>query len=142
MAVAFLSAQRSKDPNSQVTSNSHIMCIRLDLYISSSPLCSSRYSIHGPLTVVPILTLKARGSTIYKTCVCQFGCVIQVGACIVNSERKIVGIGYNGMPNRCSDDDLPWQREADDKLDTKYPYGKPLIINALVIFKATVYLNY
>ena len=51
----------------------------------------------------------------------------QVGACIVNSERKIVGIGYNGMPNRCSDDELPWQREADDKLDTKYPYGKPII---------------
>ena len=52
--------------------------------------------------------------------------LVQVGACIVNSERKIVGIGYNGMPNRCSDDELPWQREADDRLDTKYPYGKPL----------------
>ena len=63
---------------------------------------------------------------IYRTCVYQFGCVLQVGACIVNSERKIVGIGYNGMPNRCSDDELPWQREADDKLDTKYPYGEPL----------------
>nr|XP_034969802.1 deoxycytidylate deaminase isoform X3 [Zootoca vivipara] len=63
MAVAFLSAQRSKDPNSQV------------------------------------------------------------GACIVNSENKIVGIGYNGMPNGCSDDLLPWTRIADSKLDTKYPYG-------------------
>ncbi|KAM7009571.1 deoxycytidylate deaminase-like isoform 2-T2 [Tautogolabrus adspersus] len=41
MAVAFLSAQRSKDPSSQV------------------------------------------------------------GACIVNQENKIVGIGYNGMPNGC-----------------------------------------
>uniref|UniRef100_A0A3Q4GG88 dCMP deaminase n=1 Tax=Neolamprologus brichardi TaxID=32507 RepID=A0A3Q4GG88_NEOBR len=41
MAVAFLSAQRSKDPSSQV------------------------------------------------------------GACIVNQENKIVGIGYNGMPNEC-----------------------------------------
>ena len=47
----------------------------------------------------------------------------QVGACIVNSEHKIVGIGYNGMPNNCSDDDLPWQRDAPDRLDTKYPYG-------------------
>jgi len=35
-----------------------------------------------------------------------------------------VGIGYNGMPNRCSDDELPWKREAEDRLDTKYPYGK------------------
>ncbi|XP_059541763.1 deoxycytidylate deaminase isoform X2 [Myotis daubentonii] len=63
MAVAFLSAQRSKDPNSQV------------------------------------------------------------GACIVNAENKIVGIGYNGMPNGCSDDLLPWRRTAERKLDTKYPYG-------------------
>ena len=49
---------------------------------------------------------------------------MQVGACIVNPEHKIVGIGYNGMPNNCSDDELPWQREAPDRLDTKYPYGK------------------
>ncbi|XP_010295354.1 PREDICTED: deoxycytidylate deaminase-like, partial [Phaethon lepturus] len=62
MAVAFLSAQRSKDPSSQV------------------------------------------------------------GACIVNSENKIVGIGYNGMPNGCSDDVLPWTRTAAHRLDTKYPY--------------------
>ena len=47
----------------------------------------------------------------------------QIGACIVNKENKIVGIGYNGMPNGCSDDDLPWQRTAANKLDTKYMYG-------------------
>ena len=41
----------------------------------------------------------------------------------MNSENKIVGIGYNGMPNGCSDDELPWSREAESKLDTKYPYG-------------------
>ena len=64
MAVAFLSAQRSKDPSSQV------------------------------------------------------------GACVVNQEKKIVGIGYNGMPNGCSDDELPWARHASNELDTKYPYGK------------------
>ena len=63
MSVAFLSAQRSKDPNSQV------------------------------------------------------------GACVVNQDRKIVGIGYNGMPNGCSDDELPWSRNSEDELDTKYPYG-------------------
>ena len=48
----------------------------------------------------------------------------QVGACIVNKDKKIVGIGYNGMPNGCSDDELPWGKEAHDKLDTKYPYGR------------------
>ena len=50
----------------------------------------------------------------------------QVGACIVNPDHKIVGIGYNGMPNGCSDDELPWSREAERRLDTKYPYGKML----------------
>ena len=54
--------------------------------------------------------------------------IYQVGACIVNSEHKIVGIGYNGMPNNCSDDELPWQREAPDRLDTKYPYGKLMLV--------------
>ena len=48
----------------------------------------------------------------------------QVGACIVSPKRKILGIGYNGMPNGCSDDLLPWRKEAEDWLDTKYPYGE------------------
>ncbi len=43
----------------------------------------------------------------------------QVGACIVDPEQKIVGIGYNGFPRGCSDDDLPWARTADNELDTK-----------------------
>ncbi|KAJ8271771.1 hypothetical protein COCON_G00106300 [Conger conger] len=72
MAVAFLSAQRSKDPNSQV------------------------------------------------------------GACIVNQENKIVGIGYNGMPNDCNDDLLPWARSSSDWLDTKYPYVCHAELNAIM----------
>lgn len=47
----------------------------------------------------------------------------QVGACIVNLERKIVGIGYNGMPTGCSDDDFPWAKESNNKLENKYLYG-------------------
>ena len=31
-----------------------------------------------------------------------------------------MGIGYNGFPNGCSDDALPWAREASNELDTKY----------------------
>ncbi len=48
----------------------------------------------------------------------------QVGACIVNADKRIVGIGYNGFPRGCSDDILPWSRTADDELDTKYPVRK------------------
>lgn len=40
---------------------------------------------------------------------------------IVNQDKRIVGIGYNGFPMGCSDDDLPWARQAEDELDTKYP---------------------
>ncbi len=45
----------------------------------------------------------------------------QVGACIVDSDNRIVGIGYNGFPRGCDDDVLPWARTADSELDTKYP---------------------
>ena len=48
----------------------------------------------------------------------------QVGACIVNQDKRIIGIGYNGMPNGCSDDDFPWNRTAESELDKKYFYGK------------------
>lgn len=41
----------------------------------------------------------------------------------MSEQKKIVGIGYNGMPNGCDDDMLPWAREATSSLDTKYPYG-------------------
>ena len=34
----------------------------------------------------------------------------QVGACIVNHGKRIIGIGYNGFPTGCSDDELPWDR--------------------------------
>lgn len=45
----------------------------------------------------------------------------QVGACIVNQEKKIVGIGYNGWPTGIHDDLLPWSREG-NTLNTKYAY--------------------
>jgi dCMP deaminase len=55
----------------------------------------------------------------------------QVGACIVNPQNKIVGIGYNGFPMGCSDDELPWAREAGSALDTKYPYVCHAELNAI-----------
>ena len=39
----------------------------------------------------------------------------QVGACIVNPENRIVGIGYNGMPRGCSDDLLPWGKSSKEE---------------------------
>jgi dCMP deaminase len=55
----------------------------------------------------------------------------QVGARVANSQNKIVGVGYNGFPWGCSDDDLPWDREG-DYLDTKYPFVCHAELNAVL----------
>ena len=45
----------------------------------------------------------------------------QVGACLVNRSKRIVGIGYNGLPTGLEDDQYPWHNEG-DLVETKYPY--------------------
>ncbi|ESO02367.1 hypothetical protein HELRODRAFT_161627 [Helobdella robusta] len=56
----------------------------------------------------------------------------QVGACIVSEDKKIVGIGYNGMPNGCSDDELPWVKNQADELDNKFAYVCHAEMNAIM----------
>ena len=56
----------------------------------------------------------------------------QVGACIVNEEKKIVSVGYNGMPTGCDDDLMPWEREGESSLDTKYPFVCHAELNAIL----------
>lgn len=55
----------------------------------------------------------------------------QVGACIVLNNR-IVALGYNGFPNGCSDDCLPWSRQGSSHLHTKYPYVCHAELNAIM----------
>lgn len=55
----------------------------------------------------------------------------QVGACIVDSKKRIVGVGYNGFPKGCSDEELPWNRSG-DFLDTKYAYVCHAELNAIL----------
>ena len=55
----------------------------------------------------------------------------QVGACIVNTSKRIVGIGYNGFPQGCSDDILPWRRDG-DFLEKKYAYVCHAEANAIL----------
>lgn len=45
----------------------------------------------------------------------------QNGACLVNEDNIIIGLGYNGFPRGCSDDELPWEREG-GFCDKKYAY--------------------
>lgn len=55
----------------------------------------------------------------------------QVGACVANKQNKIVGVGYNGFPIGCSDDEFPWARTG-DLLETKYPYVCHAELNAVL----------
>jgi len=55
----------------------------------------------------------------------------QVGACIVNNNKVIQGIGYNGFPRGCDDTSFPWNREG-ATLDTKYPYVVHAELNAIL----------
>lgn len=57
----------------------------------------------------------------------------QVGCCIVK-DHKIVGVGYNGMPNGIPDDDdlmFPWTGEG-DFLHSKYAYVVHAELNAIL----------
>ena len=70
----------------------------------------------------------------------------KVGACIVNDDKKIIGIGYNGFPFGCSDETFPWKKNNDDYLENKYPYvvhAEPnAILNSTTTLKgATMYVT-
>ncbi|TGZ32360.1 deoxycytidylate deaminase [Temnothorax curvispinosus] len=56
----------------------------------------------------------------------------QVGACIVNNDKRIVGIGYNGMPMGCSDDEFPWNKGPHTSLDAKFLYVCHAEVNAVL----------
>ena len=69
----------------------------------------------------------------------------KVGACIVNQQKRIIGIGYNGFPYGCSDDEFPWDREG-EYLDCKYPYVVHAEPNAILnstakLDNATLYVT-
>lgn len=69
----------------------------------------------------------------------------QVGACIVNRKKRIVGIGYNGFPYGCEDDVFPWSNEG-SQLETKYPYVVHAEANAILnatqaLDGGTIYVN-
>lgn len=54
----------------------------------------------------------------------------QVGACIVDRNKRILSVGYNGMPHCCSDDDYPWDKE--EGLASKYLYVCHAELNAIL----------
>lgn len=55
----------------------------------------------------------------------------KVGCCIVNSNKRIVSCGYNGMPNNCHDDDMNWNRDGEG-INNKYFYVVHAEANAIL----------
>jgi deoxycytidylate deaminase len=113
MAVAFLSAMRSKDPSTQVQVAPRCM----------APMegCSIDDRMRGRWERVS-LTARTRSS----------GSVRQRGLSMGRGRPLIPrSAGYNGFPIGCSDDLLPWARQG-DFLDTKYPYVCHAEMNAIL----------
>ncbi len=70
----------------------------------------------------------------------------QVGACIIDGDKRILSTGYNGFPQGCSDDEFPWNR--DEGLgETKYQYVVHAELNAILnasgkrLAEATLYVG-
>ena len=55
----------------------------------------------------------------------------QVGACIIDSDKRILSTGYNGFPHGCSDDEFPWNRD-ESVGETKYNFVVHAELNAIL----------
>jgi len=62
----------------------------------------------------------------------------QVGACIVNNQNRIVTMGYNGLPNGCSDEMCPWDKRDGSIEETKYAYVAHAELNAILNHRGSV----
>ncbi len=62
----------------------------------------------------------------------------KIGACIVDAHNRIVGIGYNGFPRGCPDDEFPHARGRDEQgnllrlYDSKHAYVVHAEANAIL----------
>jgi dCMP deaminase len=61
--------------------------------------------------------------------------ILPKGACLVDAENRVIGIGYNGFPRGCPDDLLPWQISCSHEtpfLHTPSPYECHAEVNAIL----------
>lgn len=55
----------------------------------------------------------------------------QVGSCIVNEDRRIMSVGYNGMPCGCSDDE--WNEREMCWILSTYLYAMQNLMQFLIL---------
>ncbi len=68
------------------------------------------------------------------------------GACIVTTDHRIVGVGYNGLPRGCEDDDpIYWSDDDNDPFRSRHSYVVHAEVNAILncvvlpLTNATIY---
>ncbi len=61
----------------------------------------------------------------------------QVGACIADTNHRILSVGYNGTPSALNDDDFPWGT-ADDPLNDKHSYVVHAEANAVLNYRGSL----
>lgn len=61
----------------------------------------------------------------------------QVGACIANTNHRILSVGYNGTPSALNDDDFPWGA-SDDPLHDKHSYVVHAEANAVLNYRGSL----
>ena len=72
----------------------------------------------------------------------------QVGSCIVNPDKRIIGIGYNGFPRGCDDDIFPWTKDDENFLNNRNTFVVHAEANAILntgansISGSTIYIRY
>jgi dCMP deaminase len=55
------------------------------------------------------------------------------GACIASADNKILGVGYNGLPRGCNDDDPSyWSDIDDDPVQSRHSYIVHAEVNAIL----------
>ena len=61
----------------------------------------------------------------------------QVGACIADTNNRILSVGYNGTPAGLDDDDFPWE-STDDPLLDKHNYVIHAEANAILNYRGSL----
>ena len=61
----------------------------------------------------------------------------QVGACIADTNHRILSVGYNGTPSALNDDEFPWDT-AEDPLHDKHSYVIHAEANAILNYRGSL----
>ena len=61
----------------------------------------------------------------------------QVGACIADTNHRILSVGYNGTPSALNDDEFPWGTD-EDPLHDKHNYVIHAEANAILNYRGSL----